>query len=33
MDVIFAGRNKEYGAYEHRILAPKATNLALGVLY
>jgi protein TonB len=32
MDVIFAGRNKEYGAYELRILAPKATNLALGVV-
>jgi len=32
MDVIFAGRNKEYGAYELRTLAPKATNLALGAV-
>lgn len=29
MDVIFAGRNKEYGAYELRQMSGKVTNIAL----
>lgn len=29
LDVVFQGRNKEYGAYELRKLAPKATNVGL----
>lgn len=29
MDVVFEGRNKEYGAYELRKLAPKATNIGV----
>lgn len=32
LDTIFAGRNKDYGAYELRQLAPKATNMALGIV-
>lgn len=31
MEVVFEGRNKEYGAYELRKLAPKATNIGLVV--
>lgn len=29
LDVVFANRNKEYGAYDLRKFAPKATNVAL----
>jgi len=29
LDVVFEGRNKSYGAYELRRLAPKATNIGL----
>jgi len=29
LDVVFEGRNKEYGAYDLRKLAPKATNIGL----
>ncbi|HMR19497.1 MAG TPA: energy transducer TonB, partial [Sphingobacterium sp.] len=32
LDTIFAGRNKDYGAYELRQLAPRATNMALGIV-
>ncbi len=32
LDVVFQGRNKEYGAYELRKLAPKATNRGLLVV-
>lgn len=32
LDTIFANRNKAYGAYELRQLAPRATNLALGIV-
>ncbi|MDR6735133.1 energy transducer TonB [Sphingobacterium sp. 2149] len=32
LDVIFAGRNKMYGAYELRNLSDKATNLGLGIV-
>lgn len=31
LDVVFEGRNKEYGAYDLRKLAPKATNIGLVV--
>ncbi len=31
LDVVFEGRNKEYGAYELRKLAPRATNIGLVV--
>lgn len=31
MEVVFAGRNKDYGAYDLRKLAPKATNIGLVV--
>lgn len=31
-DIIFAERNKEYGAYQLRIWAPKATNYALSTV-
>src|SRR5690606_14688684 len=29
LDVVFEGRNKEYGAYELRKLSPKATNIGM----
>lgn len=29
LDVVFEGRNKEYGAYDLRKLSPKATNIGL----
>lgn len=29
LDVVFAGRNKAYGAYELRKLAPRATNIGM----
>lgn len=32
LDVIFAGRNKMYGAYELRNLSDKATNVGLGIV-
>ncbi len=32
LDVIFAGRNKMYGAYELRNLSNKATNIGLGIV-
>ena len=32
LDVVFEGRNREYGAYELRKLGPKATNTALLVV-
>ncbi|MBP3943493.1 TonB family protein [Sphingobacteriaceae bacterium WQ 2009] len=32
LDVVFEGRNKEYGAYELRKLAPKATNTGLFIV-
>ena len=32
LDVIFAGRNKMYGAYELRNLSDKATNMGLGIV-
>lgn len=32
LDTVFADRNKAYGAYELRRLAPKATNMALGIV-
>jgi len=32
LDIIFADRNKAYGAYELRRLAPRATNWALGIV-
>ena len=32
LDVVFQGRNREYGAYELRKLAPKATNRGLLVV-
>jgi len=31
LDVVFDGRNKEYGAYELRKLSPKATNIGMVV--
>ncbi|HWK57688.1 MAG TPA: TonB family protein [Parapedobacter sp.] len=31
LDVVFEGRNKEYGAYELRKLSPKATNIGMFV--
>ena len=31
LDVVFEGRNKEYGAYDLRRLSPKATNIGLVV--
>ncbi|SFC57334.1 protein TonB [Parapedobacter composti] len=31
LDVVFEGRNKEYGAYDLRNLSPKATNIGLVV--
>ncbi|WP_257666642.1 energy transducer TonB [Parapedobacter tibetensis] len=31
LDVVFEGRNKEYGAYDLRKLSPKATNIGLVV--
>ncbi|WP_286775350.1 MULTISPECIES: energy transducer TonB [Sphingobacterium] len=32
LDVIFAGRNKMYGAYELRNLSDRATNMGLGIV-
>ncbi|ULT27060.1 hypothetical protein KUH03_09880 [Sphingobacterium sp. E70] len=32
LDVIFAGRNKMYGAYELRNLSNKATNVGLAIV-
>ena len=32
LDVVFENRNKSYGAYELRKLAPKATNIALAIV-
>ena len=31
LDVVFEGRNKEYGAYDLRKIAPKATNTGLAI--
>ncbi len=31
LEVVFAGRNKSYGAYELRKLAPRATNIGMAV--
>lgn len=32
LDVVFENRNKEYGAYQLRKLAPKATNIGLAIV-